>query len=54
MLGGRKMIRMARKKAQVYDRSQVRPPSQFDSDTERFLLVLWRSTGQRWQPRGSS
>ena len=38
MLGGRKMIRMARKKAQVYDRTQPHPPSQFDSDTERFLL----------------
>ena len=38
MLGGRKMIRMARKKAQVYDRTQPPLPSQFDSDTERFLL----------------
>jgi cardiolipin synthase len=38
MLGGRKMIRMARRKAQVYDRTQPRPPSQFDCDTERFLL----------------
>ena len=38
MLGGRKMIRMARKKAQVYDRTQPQPPSQFDSDIERFLL----------------
>lgn len=37
MLGGRKMIRMARRKAQVYDRTQPRPPSQFDNDTERFL-----------------
>ncbi len=38
MLGGRKMIRMARKKAQVYDRTQPQLPSRFDSDTERFLL----------------
>ncbi len=38
MFGGRKMIRMARQKAQVYDRTQPRPTSQFDSDTERFLL----------------
>ena len=38
MLGGRKMIRMARKKAQVYDRTQPPFPSRFDSDTERFLL----------------
>jgi cardiolipin synthase len=38
MLGGRKMNRMARKKAQVYDRSRPRPSSQLDCDTERFLL----------------
>jgi cardiolipin synthase len=38
MFGGRKMNRMARKKAQVYNRSQPRPSSQLDSDTERFLL----------------
>ena len=38
MLGGRKMIRMARRKAQVYDRTHLRPPSRFDCDTERFLL----------------
>ena len=38
IFGGRKMIRMARSKAQVYDRSQPRLPSRFDNDTERFLL----------------
>jgi cardiolipin synthase A/B len=38
MLGGRKMIRMARRKARVYDRTQPQPPSQLDSDTERFLM----------------
>ena len=27
MLGGRKMIRMARRKAQVYDRTQPHPPA---------------------------
>src|SRR5208337_3252349 len=38
MLGGRKMIRMARRKPQVYDRTQPHLSSQFDNDTERFLL----------------
>ena len=38
MLGGRKLNRMARRKARVYDRSQSQQPSPVDSNTERFLL----------------
>jgi cardiolipin synthase len=38
MFGGRKMKRMARSKARVYDRSLPAPPGLLDSDTERFLL----------------
>jgi cardiolipin synthase len=38
MLGGRKMSRMARKKARVYDRTNSRPVSQLDGTTERFLM----------------
>ena len=38
VFGGRKMIRMARRKAQVYDRSHLQAPGQADSDVERFLL----------------
>ena len=38
MLGGRKMNRMARRKARVYDRTQPHPPSRFDNNIERILL----------------
>jgi cardiolipin synthase len=37
MIGGRKMRRMARRKARVYDRSEERPLNQFADGTERFL-----------------
>ncbi|MGC8644067.1 MAG: cardiolipin synthase, partial [Isosphaeraceae bacterium] len=50
MLGGRKLSRMARRKAQVYDRSQSQQPSRVDRNTERFLLsygVPPASTGNR-------
>ena len=38
MFGGRKMKRMARKKAQVYDRAHSPPLSQADRSVERLLL----------------
>jgi cardiolipin synthase A/B len=38
MFGGRKLNRMARRKARVYDRSQSQQPSLVDRKTERFLL----------------
>jgi cardiolipin synthase len=38
MLGGRKMIRMARKKASVYDRAHSPPLNQVEPSTERLLL----------------
>jgi cardiolipin synthase A/B len=38
MFGGRKLKRMARKKAQVYDRAHSPPLSQVDRSTERLLL----------------
>jgi cardiolipin synthase len=38
MFGGRKMSRMARRKASVYDRSQPRQPSPTGGNLERFLL----------------
>jgi cardiolipin synthase len=38
MFGGRKLNRMARRKARVYDRSQTHLPGQVESNTERFLL----------------
>jgi len=38
MFGGRKMKRMARSKARVYDRSHPQPPSRFDNNIERILL----------------
>lgn len=38
MLGGRKMSRMARQKARVYDRTSPQPTGQADRDIDRFLL----------------
>ncbi len=38
MLGGRKMKRMARKKARVYGRTQLRPTSQAAQEIDRFLI----------------
>lgn len=38
MLGGRKLHRMARRKARVYARSQSQQPNLADRNTERFLL----------------
>ena len=38
MFGGRKLKRMARKKAQVYDRAHSPPLSQADRSIERLLL----------------
>jgi cardiolipin synthase len=38
IFGGRKMSRMARRKAQVYDRAQPGPAGQADRDIDRFLL----------------
>jgi cardiolipin synthase len=38
VFGGRKMIRMARRKAQVYDRSHLQARGQADSDVEQILL----------------
>jgi cardiolipin synthase len=49
MLGGRKMSRMARKKARVYDRTQP-SPTQVESNTEQFLAsygVPLASSGNR-------
>jgi cardiolipin synthase len=38
MFGGRKLSRMARRKAQVYDRTQPQPASPADRQIDRFLL----------------
>jgi cardiolipin synthase len=50
MFGGRKMNRMARRKARVYDRTLPRPPGDLDNKIERFLLsygVPSASSGNR-------
>ena len=45
MLGGRKMNRMARRKARVYDRSQSQQTQPGRSQHRAILVVLWRPSG---------